>query len=147
MRLLYTHKNKVYKNIILWIIAASMILSSINLDMSSAVAFSRRQNEIPLSAETCRSNTYRLYNDISTGEITGVKNTAATLDGSVQNKRRVLYHNNYLIHFMEKHTACSLIFKSLIRQSLRTGIDGVSKIIRYIHNQDGEKSRLILYIK
>lgn len=145
MKLSVAHKANPYRNAILWVFAAAMVVSSIHLGTASAMAFSRYQNESPLSSETYQSTASSLYHDISTSEITGTKNASTILHCAIRNRGRALYHNSYIFEFMEKHTACSLLLMSTVRHIQQTSTDGICTIIRYIHNQDGEKANSNLY--
>lgn len=134
-----------FRKAILWVLAVSVILSGVHLELSLGAAFSQCQNRAPLSAENYHTAANKLYHDISTGEITGAKNANTILYGSIRGRGQVLYRNTVILDFMEKHTACSLLLKSVAQHSRSIGIHSICTIIRYIHNQDGEKGSPNLY--
>lgn len=142
MKRFVSHKTNTYRNAVLWIFAISMMISGIHLGTISAAAISLRQEKTPLSAETYQVPENSLYHDISTSEITGAKNANTILHCAVRNRGRALYHNIYITQFMEKHTACSLLFKTTVQHTREAVTDSICTIIRYIHNQDGEKGGL-----
>ncbi|MCH5251531.1 MAG: hypothetical protein J1F22_01040 [Lachnospiraceae bacterium] len=132
------HRNT-QKKYIMWVLLAALILSGIHSVKTSAVIFLHAENGIPLSQSACQPASSRLYRDMCNSEIIGADRTRTVLQASLRNRGRQLFYFPYVSVLTTNHNSFSLMLKTVLTRYLETENSGISKIIRYIHNQDGEK--------
>ena len=124
-----------------------MILSSVSAGQANASAVILPSKATPL---TCRNYQSRQamwkQNDISTSEILGIRNTLTLLEYNVrQTRRRLSYHHIDTDLKTLSYNPSFFTYKMIVSHSLNEELDSQYKIIRYIHDQDGEKDNLFHY--
>jgi len=137
--------NRIRKTKFVCILSLLMILTSIHSGQATAASINLPSTAIPLSSTTYKSNAVWSNDDISTSELIGVRRASALFEYSQRSKRRQLYLDSHIPFISSTGNCENFNYKTAVKQSLATGIDSKYKIIRYIHDQDGEKDNLFHY--
>ncbi|MCH5266380.1 MAG: hypothetical protein J1F02_10805 [Lachnospiraceae bacterium] len=132
------------KSAFLWLLAATLFFAGIHAEKSSAAVYAGYQNKIPLSAQNYRTYHARLYHDISTSEITGGKSASVIIDCAKRGRKSFLYRQGSAFCGVSRPPLLPR-FPGLARGQLPLPFDNtLDTVIRYIHNQDGEKGSSFL---
>lgn len=138
--------HRIRKTKLVWILSMLMLLSCIHSGQVTAASIYLPSVGVPLSPATYKSNMVWRNDDISTSEIIGIRRAGALLEYSQRTKRRQSCHETHVPFFGTLENRWIFHTKTAAKQSLVTGIDSKYKIIRYIHDQDGEKDDLFHFI-
>lgn len=134
-----------YKKLFILIVTMLMAFSVIQSEHSSALAYADSHNEIPLSTRACQVDYARLYHDVSTGEIIGVRNVRTILDCVERSRSRIIYRTSCLPYGETTLSEWSGGHSTTRQRSQTSESISLDRIIRYIHDQDGEKDSAFLY--
>ena len=132
----WMHQHK--RHLFLWL-SAVLLLSGIQTKAATAYS-STRPFHTPLRSPVVQYMVSWLYHDVSTGESLGTRSVKTVLDCCTRNPGRGFCRMPDPVYMRSRPDILSYpsaLTARLYRQSRETG--SIPWIIRYIHDQDGEK--------
>lgn len=135
-----------HRHVVLWVLAALMLFTSIDLGRSLGSVGWYDAEQSPLSCSSYQLSISQKFRDISTSEITGSKDSASFFHKTNIRRIRSPKHPARLPDVLPALPTGFFSDRNqlLLRPTILTDTNKI--IIHYIHDQDGEKDNSFLYL-